>query len=52
MYTFEFFKYPSPVVGKDVVAAIKSFFVSGKLLREVSATTITLASNSKLFNYG
>jgi hypothetical protein len=31
-----------PIIGEDVIVAIKSFFVSGNLLKEVNATIITL----------
>jgi hypothetical protein len=41
-YTAEFFKASWPIVGEEVVAAIKGFFTSGKLLKEVNATILTL----------
>jgi hypothetical protein len=41
-YTSDFFKAAWPVVGGDVVAAIRNFFVSGCLLKEVNATILTL----------
>ena len=42
-FSTEFFKVAWPVVGKEVVKAIKIFFFfSGMLLKEVNATIITL----------
>jgi hypothetical protein len=41
-FSAEFFKAAWPVVGKEVVKAIKNFFLSGMLLKEVNATIITL----------
>jgi hypothetical protein len=41
-YTAEFFKAAWHIVGKEVVAAIKDFFNSGLLLKEVNATILTL----------
>lgn len=41
-FTVEFFKKAWPIVGGDVIFAIKSFFESGMLLKEVNATIITL----------
>jgi len=41
-YKALFFKKPWDIVGNDVVSAIKSFFASGCLLKEVNATTIAL----------
>jgi hypothetical protein len=38
----EFFKHAWPIIGGDVLDAIKSFFVSSKLLKRVNATIITL----------
>ncbi|XP_059430260.1 uncharacterized protein LOC132163900 [Corylus avellana] len=38
----EFFKASWSIVGEGVVAAIKGFFASGKLLKEVNATILTL----------
>jgi hypothetical protein len=38
----DFFKAAWPVVGNDVVAAIKGFFLSGLLLKEINATILTL----------
>jgi hypothetical protein len=41
-YTAEFFKSSWSVVGADVITAIKSFFESGLLLKEVNTTILTL----------
>jgi hypothetical protein len=41
----EFFKATWPIVGKKVVVAIKGFFISGLLLKEVNATILTLVPN-------
>jgi hypothetical protein len=41
-YTSDFFQAAWPVVGGDVVDAIRNFFVSGCLLKEVNATILTL----------
>jgi hypothetical protein len=41
-FTVEFFKKAWPIVGGDVIFAIKSFFESGMLLKEVNVTIITL----------
>jgi hypothetical protein len=41
-YTADFFKASWSMVGADVVEAIQDFFVSGKLLKEVNATILTL----------
>jgi hypothetical protein len=41
-YTAEFFKASWPIVGEEVMDAIKGFFTSGKLLKEVNATILTL----------
>jgi hypothetical protein len=41
-FSAEFFKAAWPIVGKEVVKAIKNFFLSGMLLKEVNATIITL----------
>jgi hypothetical protein len=41
-YTAEFFEAAWHIVGKEVVAAIKDFFTSGLLLKEVNATILTL----------
>ena len=54
-YTASFFQKTWHVVGNDVCAAVKSFFNSGKLLKEFSCTTITLvpkgSAPSKLSDY-
>lgn len=41
-FTAKFFKRAWPVVGGDVAAAIRSFFDSSQLLKEVNATILTL----------
>ena len=41
-YSVGFFKGAWDVVGQEVVAAIKSFFSSGELLKEINSTTIAL----------
>ncbi|KAL2921921.1 hypothetical protein RDABS01_013412 [Bienertia sinuspersici] len=41
-YNSQFFKTAWPIVGKDVIQAIKDFFANGKLLKEVSITTLTM----------
>jgi hypothetical protein len=35
-----FFQKAWPIVGEDVITVIKSFFRSGRLLKEVNATII------------
>ncbi|GKD95947.1 RNA-directed DNA polymerase, eukaryota, reverse transcriptase zinc-binding domain protein [Tanacetum coccineum] len=40
-YTSTFFKKAWKIVGKDVCLAIKEFFTTGKLLREMNATIIS-----------
>ena len=39
-YSAHFFKSSWEIVSQDVIEAIKSFFASGKLLREVNSTII------------
>jgi hypothetical protein len=41
-FSAEFFKASWSIVGEDMIAAIKGFFVSGLLLKEVNATILTL----------
>ncbi|KAL2906483.1 hypothetical protein RDABS01_005193 [Bienertia sinuspersici] len=41
-YNSWFFKEAWSVVGQDVIRAIREFFSSGKLLKEVSVTTLTM----------
>ncbi|KAL2901795.1 hypothetical protein RDABS01_026877 [Bienertia sinuspersici] len=41
-YNSQFFKTAWPIVGKDIIQAIKDFFTNGKLLKEVSITTLTM----------
>ncbi|GJW49094.1 hypothetical protein Tco_0090445 [Tanacetum coccineum] len=41
-YSSCFFKKSWEIIGKDVCKAIKEFFITGKLLREINATLITL----------
>ncbi|KAL2933186.1 hypothetical protein RDABS01_016305 [Bienertia sinuspersici] len=41
-YNSQFFKTAWPIVGKDVIQAIKDLFANGKLLKEVSITTLTM----------
>lgn len=41
-YSAHFFKSAWEIVSQDVIEAIKSFFASGKLLREVNSTIIVL----------
>ncbi|KAL2897644.1 hypothetical protein RDABS01_039427 [Bienertia sinuspersici] len=41
-YNSCFFKEAWSVVGQDVIRAIREFFSSGKLLKEVSVTTLTM----------
>lgn len=41
-YTSCFFKSAWNVLGKDVISAVKEFFSSGKLLKEVNASIISL----------
>ena len=41
-FSVDFFKVAWSIVGKEVVAAIKGFFISGLLLKEVNATILTL----------
>ncbi|GJX40548.1 RNA-directed DNA polymerase, eukaryota, reverse transcriptase zinc-binding domain protein, partial [Tanacetum coccineum] len=46
-YSSKFFKAAWMVIGKDVCAAIKEFFTSGKLLGELNTTLISLVPKSK-----
>ncbi|XP_074315503.1 uncharacterized protein LOC141651701 [Silene latifolia] len=41
-YTSQFFKDAADIVGEDLVAAVKEFFQSGKLLTQVNSTVLTL----------
>ncbi|KAL2933146.1 hypothetical protein RDABS01_016265 [Bienertia sinuspersici] len=41
-YNSQFFKTAWPIVGKDVIQAVRDFFVNRKLLKEVSITTLTM----------
>ncbi|XP_074301525.1 uncharacterized protein LOC141632926 [Silene latifolia] len=41
-YSSQFFKDAYSVVGKDILKAVKEFFDSGKLLKQVNSTTLTL----------
>ncbi|KAL2904328.1 hypothetical protein RDABS01_003038 [Bienertia sinuspersici] len=41
-YNSQFFKTAWPIVGKDVIQAVRDFFDNGKLLKEVSITTLTM----------
>lgn len=41
-FSVRFYKVAWLVIGEDVICAIKSFFTSGKLLREVNSTIINL----------
>lgn len=41
-YSAHFFKSAWEIVSQDVIEAIKSFFASGKLLREVNSTIMVL----------
>ena len=54
-YTVGFFQKMWPVVENDVCAAVKSFFDSGRLLKEFNCTAITLvpksSAPSKLSDY-
>lgn len=42
-----FFKKSWGVIGADVCAAIKEFFITGKLLKEINATVITLVPKTQ-----
>lgn len=44
-YTSEFFKKTWPMVGKDVIVAIKSFFEKGFLPKGLNATILALIPN-------
>lgn len=41
-YNASFFQKAWPIIGHDVIAAIKNFFRSGQLLRKVNATSVAL----------
>ncbi|XP_059627223.1 uncharacterized protein LOC132270018 [Cornus florida] len=41
-YNAHFFKKAWPVIGEDVTRAVRDFFTTGKLLREVNSTYISL----------
>ena len=45
-YTAGFFQKMRHIVGNDVCAVVKSFFKSGRLLKEFNCTTITLVPKS------
>ncbi|GKC01404.1 RNA-directed DNA polymerase, eukaryota, reverse transcriptase zinc-binding domain protein [Tanacetum coccineum] len=55
-YTACFFKKSWSIVGKDIIEAIKEFFLTGKLLKEVNATLISLilkmATPNKFSDFG
>ncbi|KAL2900646.1 hypothetical protein RDABS01_025728 [Bienertia sinuspersici] len=46
-YNSHFFKSSWSIVGEDVVHALRDFFSNGKLLREVSVTTLTLVPKTQ-----
>ncbi|KAL2934412.1 hypothetical protein RDABS01_017531, partial [Bienertia sinuspersici] len=46
-YNSHFFKSSWSIVGEDVVHAVRDFFSTGKLLREVSVTTLTLVPKTQ-----
>jgi hypothetical protein len=41
-FSADFYKSAWTIVGNDVIAAVKDFFASGILLKEVNATILTL----------
>ncbi|KAL0292755.1 UNVERIFIED_CONTAM: hypothetical protein Sradi_6976200 [Sesamum radiatum] len=41
-YTLLFFKAAWPIIGGDVCKAVQDFFVSGRLLKQINATTLTM----------
>ncbi|KAL0292138.1 UNVERIFIED_CONTAM: hypothetical protein Sradi_7001300 [Sesamum radiatum] len=41
-YSSGFFKAAWPVVGEEITAAVMDFFTTGRLLKQVNATLITL----------
>ncbi|XP_074314433.1 uncharacterized protein LOC141649648 [Silene latifolia] len=41
-YTSQFFKDAFPVVGPDIIQAVKDFFRNGRLLQQLNATVLTL----------
>lgn len=50
-YPAKFFKKFWPVIGEDVIKAVIEFFDTGKLLKEINCTTVTLVpkTSSPLF---
>ncbi|XP_075076893.1 uncharacterized protein LOC142163499 [Nicotiana tabacum] len=45
-YPAEFFKEYWPIIGKEVIEAVQQFFQTGKLLKEINCTTVTLIPKS------
>ncbi|XP_074305703.1 uncharacterized protein LOC141640924 [Silene latifolia] len=41
-YTSQFYKDAYSIVGNDVIQAVKEFFITGELLKQVNSTTLTL----------
>ncbi|KAL0292748.1 UNVERIFIED_CONTAM: hypothetical protein Sradi_6975500 [Sesamum radiatum] len=41
-FTSSFFKAAWPEIGEDICAAVKEFFVSGRLLKQINATVLVL----------
>ncbi|XP_074266789.1 uncharacterized protein LOC141590074 [Silene latifolia] len=41
-YTSQFYKDAYSIVGKDIIKAVKEFFITGELLKQVNSTTLTL----------
>lgn len=50
-FSAKFFKSSWTVIGPNVVAAIQDFFLTGRLLRSVNTTLITLVPKSSTANH-
>ena len=46
-YSSNFFKKSWHIIGFDIIEVVADFFISGKLLKEVNVTVITLISKIK-----
>ncbi|XP_019255176.1 PREDICTED: uncharacterized protein LOC109233767 [Nicotiana attenuata] len=50
-YPPEFFKEFWPIIGQEVIEAVQQFFQTGKLLKKINCTTVTLISKVKNPSY-
>ncbi|XP_070001869.1 uncharacterized protein LOC142166146 [Nicotiana tabacum] len=50
-YPAEFFKEYWPIIGKEVIKGVQQFFQTGRLLKEINCTTVTLILKVKNPSY-